>query len=109
MAHLSFPEALNAGVDSEALMWGRLATCGGLPTRQPDVSTVAEGRPIANRPQDAILPHIGPPTRPVSKTRSHECERCTHECVRHDSPARQAGKLEHVAPFANCLWRAAYA
>jgi len=42
-----------------AAMWGRMASCGGLATRLPVICTAAASQgPIANRPQDAILPHI---------------------------------------------------
>jgi hypothetical protein len=36
-------------------MWGRLVTCGGLAIRLVMCKKIV--RPIANRPQDAILPH----------------------------------------------------
>jgi hypothetical protein len=38
-------------------MWGKMTSCGGLATFVGNPPAASIGRPITNRPQDAILPH----------------------------------------------------
>ena len=61
------PRPMAVGLPLAAL-WGRMASCGGLATRLPVICTTAASQgPIANRPQDAILPRIAA----SRKRRSH--------------------------------------
>ena len=45
-------------VESPTLMWGKMASCGRMVSDRCGFCRLLE-RPITNRPQDAILPHIG--------------------------------------------------
>jgi hypothetical protein len=52
----------------------------------------------------AVFALLRTPVVPVSSGRSHECERCTHECARHVAAAMicDAAKLTHYLMSRTC-------
>jgi MFS family permease len=70
---LGFPTSPDTGIYSrpaDRLMWGRLATCGGLSTRLGGIGTLV-GRRVDNPPQADSLPHKFRSISDTGKTKWH--------------------------------------